>query len=142
MGLITLLPLQTRADVGEVLGGLLQLGGQVIEDQSKKIKAATPSPANQEPGFGEQIVLTLRSATDSLLDSYKEEGREYAREVGNIITERIMADKKINDTMDSMRLFCWTVIIYLSVVTLIVVYMLLRLRVLYARLMNKLTNDK
>ncbi|MEE1266898.1 MAG: hypothetical protein UHH87_11480, partial [Akkermansia sp.] len=96
-----------------------------------------PAPA-KEPGLGEQIMLTLRGATDAVMESYKEEGREYAREVGDIITQRIMEDKKINSTLDSMRLFCWAVILYLTVVTLVVIYMLLRLRVLYARIMAEL----
>lgn len=141
MALAALLPMQAKADVGEMLGGLLQLGGQVLEDHSKKAKEATPAPGNKEPGPAEQIVFTIRTATDTLLESYKEQGKEYAREVGDIITQRIMEDKKINSTMDSMRLFCWAVIIYLTVVTLIVLYMLLRLRVLYAQIMNKLDKN-
>lgn len=75
---------------------------------------------------------------EALLDSYKKEGREYARELGGIVTQRIMEDKKINDTLDSMRIFCWAVIIYLTVISLIVLYMLLRLRVLYANIMEEL----
>ena len=131
LALVSLLPVQAKVDAGQLLGGLLQM---VSEPQAD---GTTPAPA-KEPGLGEQIMLTLRGATDAVMESYKEEGREYAREVGDIITQRIMEDKKINSTLDSMRLFCWAVILYLTVVTLVVIYMLLRLRVLYARIMAEL----
>ena len=48
-----------------------------------------PAQKKKEPSVGEQMVLTLRGATDSLLDAYKEEGREYAKEVGDIIAQRL-----------------------------------------------------
>ena len=131
LALACLLPVQAKVDAGQLLGGLLQM---VSEPQAA---GTTPAPA-KEPGLGEQIMLTLRGATDAVMESYKEEGREYAREVGDIITQRIMEDKKINSTLDSMRLFCWAVILYLTVVTLVVIYMLLRLRVRYARIMDEL----
>ena len=133
---------QARNDFEQILGGFLQA---VSEPQPAAAPAAAvdaAKPQKKTAGLGDQLVLTLRGATDSLLDAYKAEGREYAREVGDIITKRIMEDKKINDTLDSMRLFCWAVIIYLTVVTLIVLYMLLRLRVLYARLMEELKSKE
>lgn len=135
MALVWLLPVHAKVDAGELLGGLLQI---VAEPQPAPGTPAAPAQKKKEPSVGEQMVLTLRGATDSLLDAYKEEGREYAKEVGDIIAQRILEEKKINDTLDSMRLFCWAVIIYLTIVTLIVLYMLLRLRVLYARLMAEL----
>ncbi len=131
IALVLFLPVQAKVDAGELLGGLLQM---VNEPQAT---ANAPAPA-KEPSLGEQLMLTLRGATDAVVESYKEEGREYAKEVGDIITQRIMEDKKINSTLDSMRLFCWAVILYLTVVTLVVIYTLLRLRVLYARIMAEL----
>lgn len=131
IALVLFLPVQAKVDAGELLGGLLQM---VNEPQAT---ANAPAPA-KEPSLGEQLMLTLRGATDAVVERYKEEGREYAKEVGDIITQRIMEDKKINSTLDSMRLFCWAVILYLTVVTLVVIYMLLRLRVLYARIMAEL----
>lgn len=129
LALVWLLPVQAKVDAGQLLGGLLQLGGQVLEEQT-----ALPDT----PVTNDSAVLSLRGVTDTLLKSYKQEGREYAKEVGDIIARRILEEKKINDTLNSMRLFCWAVIIYLTIVTLIVLYMLLRLRVLYARIMAKL----
>lgn len=137
--LVWLLPVQAKVDAGELLGGLLQI---IAEPQPTQTTPTAAPAQKKKSSFGEQMVLTLRGATDSLLDAYKEEGREYAREVGDIITTRIMEDKKINDTLDSMRIFCWAVIIYLTVISLIVLYMLLRLRVLYARIMSELQSKE
>lgn len=124
---------QAKNDFEQLLGGFLQV---VSEPQQQKSTAA--AAGKNTPGLGEQLAHSLRGATDSLVEAYKEEGRVYAREVGGIITQRIMEDKKINDTMDSLRLFCWVIAIYLTVISLIVLYMLLRLRVLYARIMAEL----
>lgn len=132
--LLCLMPVQAKVDAGQLLGNLLQAVNESHQT------ATSPAPANA-PGIGDQIMLTFRGATDSVLESYKEEGRKYAREMGDIITQRIMEDKKINSTLDSMRLFCWAVVIYLTVISLLVLYMLLRLRMLYAHLMSELKRN-
>lgn len=126
--LASLLPAQAKNEVGQLLGGLLQ----VISEPQQTTSSSTPSAT---PGFGDQLVLTLRGATDSLLEGYKQEGREYAKEVGDIITQRVLENKKLNSTLDSVRYLCWGVVGYLTVVTLLILVLLLRLRVLYARLM-------
>lgn len=135
IALICLLPCaQAKNDLEQLLSGFLQ-----VVSEPQPAPASTPAPTQKkEPSFGEKMELSLRSATEPLLEAYKDEGREYAKEVGDIIAHRILEEKKINDTLDSMRLFCWVVIIYLTIVTLIVLYMLLRLRVLYARIMAEL----
>ena len=130
IALLGLLPVQGKTDVGQVLGGLLQLGGQVLEEQTSAQQAGkTPD---------EQAALSISGITDQLLKSYKEQGRRYAKEVGDIVTQRILEAEKLKETIDSVRILCWVVILYLTVVTIIVLIMLLRLRVLYSRLMNKL----
>jgi hypothetical protein len=129
--LASLLPAQAKNEVGQLLGGLLQ----VISEPQQTTSSSTPSATPATPGFGDQLVLTLRGATDSLMEGYKQEGREYAKEVGDIITQRMLENKKLNNTLDSVRYLCWGVVGYLTVVTLLILVLLLRLRVLYARLM-------
>lgn len=129
IALVYLLPMQANA--GDLLGSLLQM----VSDQQPPAAVSTNQQRN-EPSFSEQFAQTVRGATDVLLESYKEEGREYAKEVGDIITQRIVEDKKINDTLSSMRIFCWAVVIYLTLVTILIIFLLLRLRVLYAKIMN------
>ncbi len=134
IALVSLLPAQAKTDVGQVLGGLLQLGGQILEEQT------SPQETGKSPD--EQAALSIRGVTDKLLVIYKEEGRQYAREVGDIITQRILEAEKINKTLDSVHMLCWIVITYLTIVTIIVLFMLLRLRVLYARLSEKIDTIK
>lgn len=127
--LLTMLPVQGKSDFEQLLGGLIQ----------SVTSSPQPTTPQQKPhSMGDHLVLTLRGATDSLLEAYKEEGREYAREVGDVITQRMLENEKINSTLDSVRYLCWGVIAYLTVVSLLVLLFLLRLRVLYARLTEKI----
>lgn len=135
MLLVALLPAaQAENGIKQIVDGFLQV---IAEPELSSGGQAPPAQA-KEPSMGEQLMLGLRGSMEALLDSYKKEGREYARELGGIVTQQIMEDKKINDTLDSMRIFCWAVIIYLTVISLIVLYLLLRLRVLYANIMEEL----
>ncbi len=127
--LLTMLPVQGKSDFEQILGGLIQ---------SVTSSPQPTTPQQKSHSMGDHLVLTLRGATDSLLEAYKEEGREYAREVGDVITQRMLENEKINSTLDSVRYLCWGVIAYLTVVSLLVLLFLLRLRVLYARLTEKI----
>ena len=66
---------------------------------------------------------TLKGTFDVLLDEYKEqykdEGRAYARELGDIIVERVREDPKIRSSIYSLQMLCWGVIGYLTLVTII-----------------------
>lgn len=134
LALVFVLPVvEAKIDANQLIGGLLNA---IHEPQTQ---APAQSPQKQDAGdFGDSMTRMARVASAPLIDTFKEEGRAYAREVGDIITERILDSRKISDTLDSMRIFCWAVILYLTVVTLVVIYMLLRLRVLYARIMAEL----
>ena len=50
--------------------------------------------------------------------------------------EHAVISAKISGTLDSMRIFCWAVVVYLTIVTILIVVLLLRLRVLYSKLMK------
>ena len=140
--LFSLLPtVEARFDADQLLGGLLSA---ISEPQPTA--GAQDSPQTQ-PGdaSGSSLTHMVRAAAAPLMDTFKEEGREYAKEVGDLITNRILESRKISDTLDSMRFFCWAVCIYLTIVTVIIIVLLLRLRALHTRLMqavNKLTVDK
>lgn len=132
--LTCLLPVQAKNDVGQLLGGLLQV---ISEPQPSSAPAQSAKTS-----LSDQLVLTLRGATDSLLESYKEEGREYAKEVGDTITQRMLENEKLNSTLNSVRYLCWGVIAYLTVVTLLMLLLLLRLRVLYSKLIKSISETK
>ena len=140
--LISLLPTaEAKIDASQLLGDLLQV---ISEPQQNTPAQATPQKQT-EPSFGEQMSLMVRAATAPMLENFKEEGRKYAKELGDIVTRQIKEEKKINQTLDSLRIFCWAVVAYLTIVTALVIYLLLRLRVLHTKLMhavNKLTIGK
>ncbi len=83
-------------------------------------------------GVSEVISSTLKDALDSFLDEYKEqykqEGREYAREVGDIIVNRVVESPRISGSLYSLQLMCWGIILYLTLVTIIVLFRLLYLK--------------
>ena len=140
--LFSLLPAaEAKIDPNQLIGGLLNA---ISEPQPAT--DAQDSPQTQ-PGdtAGSSMTHMVRAAAAPLMDTFKEEGREYAKEVGDLITNRILESRKISDTLDSMRFFCWAVCIYLTIVTIIIIVLLLRLRALHTKLMqavNKLTVDK
>ena len=129
--LFSLLPTaDARIDANQLLGGLMQIISEPQQDSQPQKQDA--------PGFSEQLALIASAATEG----FKEEGRKYARELGDIVTQQIKEDKKINQTLDSLRIFCWAVVAYLTIVTAIVIYLLLRLRVLHSRLMQAISEVK
>lgn len=80
----------------------------------------------------EVIASTLKDALDRFLaeykEQYKQEGREYAREVGDIIVTRVVESPAISGPLYSLQLMCWGIILYLTLVTIIVLFSLLYLK--------------
>lgn len=123
-----------------------QAGGQAAEqgeaegkrtwrDKGKDMLAAFMNRSQE--GLGDVSVGTLlgqasKEAMDVLINEYKEqykqEGREYAREVGDKIVERVREDPKISSSITSLKILCWVAIAYLTLVTLIMLFSLLRLK--------------
>lgn len=132
ISLFCLLPTaKAEFDASQLISGLLS-----ALDESQE-QAPAPGPQKQKTeDFGDSMLLMTRAVSAPLVEAFKEEGREYAQEVGDIITQRIMKDKKISGTLDSMRIFCWAVVAYLTVVTILIIVLLLRLRVLHNKLMK------
>ena len=82
--------------------------------------------------LSEVLVGSVKSAVDKLINEYKEqykqEGREYAKEVGDKIVTRVINDPKISRSIYSLQALCWGVIVYLTLVTLVMVFSLLHLK--------------
>lgn len=82
--------------------------------------------------LSEVLAGAVKSAVDTLIDEYKEqykqEGREYAKEVGDKIVTRVINDPKISHSIYSLQALCWGVIVYLTLVTLVMVFSLLHLK--------------
>ncbi len=95
-------------------------------------------------GLGDQPLSrwlsgSVKQALDILLqeykEQYKEEGRLYAREIGDKLVQRLREDPKIKASLTSLQALCWGVIAYLTVVTLVMVMALLRVKRTQAQLL-------
>lgn len=87
----------------------------------------------RDPGYVAERVAAVLKETGELvlreyLERYKAEGRAYTRELANIITERIVHHEKIASTLHSIRMLCWGVVIYLSVISLLIFFMLWQMK--------------
>lgn len=93
-----------------------------------------------ERPLGEVLSAALKEAVDGLVDEYKEqykqEGREYVREVGNMLVVRVMEDPRISGSIYSLQVLCWGTVVYLTIVTLFMVYSLLRITRMNRQLME------
>lgn len=81
-----------------------------------------------EGSANEVLGLSLKGTLDVVINEYKEqykkEGREYARELGDRMVERVKADPKISRTLTAIEALCWGIVGYLSFVTLFVFFAL------------------
>ncbi|MBQ3524915.1 MAG: hypothetical protein IJA63_01455 [Akkermansia sp.] len=90
---------------------------------------ATAADEFGDKSLSEVLAFSLKDSLDVLIDEYKEEykdeGREYAKELGDKLVERVREDPKIRDSITALQALCWSVIGYLSLVTLIVFFSLI-----------------
>lgn len=87
-----------------------------------------------------RVAHALKDSVDILLqeykEEYKEEGRAYARELGDIIVTRVQEDPKIQSSIHSIQVLCWAVIAYLTLVTIVMLICLLHLKRINSRLLR------
>lgn len=80
----------------------------------------------------EVLAFSLKDSMDVIIDEYKEqykkEGREYAKELGDRMVERVRQDPKISSTLTALELLCWAIVIYLTLVTIFVFFAFVTLR--------------
>lgn len=80
----------------------------------------------------EAVALTLKDTLDVLIDEYREEykkaGRDYARELGDLMVDRVQKDPKISRAVVSLEVFCWVMAAYLSAISVIILVCVLALK--------------
>lgn len=115
------------------------------KDRGKNMLGAFAARYKDDSGDvsqGQLVGLAFKDALDVVVDEYKEqykkEGREYAKELGDKLVERVREDPKISASITSVQILCWVTIAYLTVVTLIMLFSLLRLKRINGQLMKKL----
>lgn len=87
-----------------------------------------------------RVARALKDSVDILLleykEEYKEEGRAYARELGDIIVARVQENPNIQSSIHSIQLLCWAVIAYLTLVTIVMLFSLLHLKRINSQLLR------
>ncbi len=150
LGLV--LPGQAGEREGELIGNLLGLGvralqaaGQAEAQPATAQPAASAAPAQPRAqvaspnAFAHMLTSNIKTALDGLIEQYKEEykeeGRQYAGELGDLLVTRVVQDPEINHTITSLRTLCWAVVAYLTLVTLIMLGCLVYLKRANAQLL-------
>lgn len=132
------------AKADDLLRGLLQAGTQAVQEAlPTETSAATPAPtAPTTPPQGSPDLLSallgdMQAQSRAYLDQLKEEGRQYAREVGKTVVAEIKKDKEVESTLHSLRLLCWGVVAYITLMSLLIFGMLCRINALLRRLQRE-----
>ena len=93
---------------------------------------ATAVEEFKEKAPHEAMALTLKDTLDVLINEYREEykkaGRDYARELGDLMVERVQKDPKINRAVVSLEVFCWVMAAYLSAVSVVITICMVALK--------------
>lgn len=110
---------QAKPDFNKILGKLAEAGEQVAQQAD---------PSEFSP------FASVKAELAEMKESYKEEGRAYARELGDIMMERAMANKKVDKAVDSVRALCWGVVLYITVVAFLLFGMMLRINALLGQI--------
>lgn len=117
--LLCLTAAQAKTDVNKILGRLADVGVQAV--QQADLSGLTPLEA-------------VQAELNGIKESYKQEGRAYAKELGDIMMERALANKKVDRTLDSVRALCWGVVAYITVISFLLFGMMLRINALLGQL--------
>lgn len=102
-------------------------GKRSWRDRGKELMGALLSP-NEEGALGASLQEGFTQILDEYKEQYKEEGRAYARELGDQIAERIRKNPEISSTLTTVQILSWVVIAYLTLVTLLIVCTMYRMR--------------
>lgn len=108
----------------QVVRGLVNIVKQQVEKrrQTKASKdAADPATDNAAapaaPTLVQILEETLAPQLDEVKEHYKEQGRAYARQVGDLIAERILASPRVQRVLRMMEVLAGVLAAYLTLVT-------------------------
>lgn len=138
---------QGKPDVDRLLGGLIDAGNRALQAHTAPADTTAPAaPASTADETDKAFTFrnpleALQENLSTLKETYKEEGRAYARELGDIMVERVMSDKKVDNTLDSVRALCWGVVIYITIISLLLFGMMLRINSLLSQMKTRGQHD-
>lgn len=148
------LQVQARGNADVITDGLFAVGRVLLDEGQQRFEERQPPAEGDQRTWGDRgmeivesvmggeggFAQAIKDAVDVVLNEYrgqfKEEGRAYARELGDIISDRVTSNPEISSTLSSVRVLCWGVIVYLTLVTIYLVFTVHRLRRANKRLMD------
>lgn len=119
-------------DARQILSGLLSVGAEAVQPSAAKNQAGAP------PQGVKGVAAQATAVLDEFKEAYKQEGREYAQELGDIVVERLVRDKKVNSALTSVRNLCYAVIAYLTLVTVLILFFFSRIMSAIGKLREEL----
>lgn len=135
-----------RPDGKQIMHDLLQAGLQAVEENTRHPQQpvgestddTTDGPTGQDVPAPQRTSSTamlvravrdsLQPALESLKEQYKEEGKVYVRQLGDLLAERIAHNPRIQATLTLIKTLCWVLVIYLIIVSLALLVSMGRLR--------------
>ena len=139
---LTCLPMVTQAEESagkQFLRGLVRKGAQAVQSKLSEQEPAeqedAPLPAKPGAallpagGLTRAVREVVVESLDAVKEQYMEEGRVYARHLGDKLAERIVQNPKVQSALFMVKALAWVVLLYLTAITLL---LLLSLRKLHA----------
>ncbi len=117
-----------QADIGKkITDTIVEIGRETISEG--------PSSA-----LSHVVMKAMKQVLDEVKEQVKDEARVYARKLGDTVSERLMEHKRVKKFVNTVKVACWAITIYLVLVTLL---LLLSLRKLYVndRIILRLLNE-
>ena len=131
------LPVRADSDGKRILNNLFRAGVQAVQttlqqgredSDASDANAAPAAPADPAGALSRVLIDSLEKSVRGIKEQYKEEGRAYARELGDMLAERIVRSPRVQSAITTLQAFCWVIIAYLVLVTLLLLVGMQRLR--------------
>lgn len=87
-------------------------------------------------GVGASLKQALDVLVEEYKEQYKEEGRAYVREAGDLLAQQVLRNEEVAETLTSVKCLCWVVMIYLTLVTILIFFWAWRVKCTTNRLLN------
>lgn len=140
-------PMEAGADEGvgkQFMRGLVRKSAQAVQDKMNKharamagdeegaIASGSQAPsmaALLTPGGITGVIIReiVKESLDAVKERYKEEGRLYARQIGDALAERIIQNGKVKSTLNTLKMMGFAIAAYLTLVTALLFLMLMKL---------------
>lgn len=129
------LPSWADTEGKQIFNNLLRAGVQAVQstlkheqkDNEVPDEANVSSSSDPAGALSRVMIESLEKSLAGIKEQYKQEGRAYARELGDMVAERIVRSPRVQSTILTLQTLCWAIIAYLILVTILLLVSLQRL---------------